>query len=309
MVYAPMCGNTSQSPTVSSGRLVCSWILSKPSQVGPKTVEGNVWTPGFSSPVFTPTGIRPAMLPCASAPAFVATGRTRDVITAWSYIMEFIMPYKPSVTKYWCESSPFASDPSSSLLIRLEKIWHARVTHASEKYRPGSEITLTPCSTGNSRSRESFTSPATAVRVTSLSLDAHDEVSAPENPPPMSRISIAGKPTRSAVSKATRANSRASLNAAGFVAPEPTWNAHPATFTPSAFAARSSGSTSAGSAPYLFPSTHRASGSSARSRSKTRMSGASAAIFASSPAESNVVRLTPELDTAARCLGSLHGLA
>ena len=170
-------------------------------------------------------------------------------------------------------------------------------------------MTRTPSAAGKRRSSDSFTSPATAVSVTSLSLDAWLEVSAPENPPPMSSTSIGGRPTRSAVSNATRAYSSASRNARGFVAPDPTWNAHPATFTPSALAARSRGSTSAGSAPYLFPSTQRASGSSARRRSKTRISGASAAIFASSPAESNVVMPTPDAETAARWRGSLHGLA
>jgi len=37
------------------------------------------------------------------------------------------------VTKYWCESSPGASEPSDSDRILREKIWHASVTHASEK--------------------------------------------------------------------------------------------------------------------------------------------------------------------------------
>mmetsp|Transcript_4452 Transcript_4452/g.18981 ORF Transcript_4452/g.18981 Transcript_4452/m.18981 type:complete len:220 (+) Transcript_4452:1132-1791(+) len=219
-----MCGNTSQSPTVSSGSAVCSWILSRPSQVGPKTVDGNVssWPGANVSPEFTPTGMSPFVFPAAKAAALVATGSTRDVIVAWSYMMEFIIPYSPSVTKYWCESSPGASDPSLSERIRREKIWHASVTHASEKYRPGSEMTRTPSRAGKRRSSDSFTSPATAVSVTSLSLDAWLEVSAPEKPPPMSSTSIGGRPSRSAVSNATRAYSSASRNAKGFVAPDPT---------------------------------------------------------------------------------------
>ena len=103
--------------------------------MGPKTVDGNVSRlPGANaSPELTPTGMSPPVLPCASAAALVATGSTRDVTVAWSYMMEFIIPYNPSVTKYWCESSPGASEPSDSDRILREKIWHASVTHASEK--------------------------------------------------------------------------------------------------------------------------------------------------------------------------------
>mmetsp|Transcript_4529 Transcript_4529/g.16079 ORF Transcript_4529/g.16079 Transcript_4529/m.16079 type:complete len:298 (-) Transcript_4529:2410-3303(-) len=247
--------------------------------------------------------------PAASAAAFVATGRRREFTVAWSYMIEFIMPYSPSDTKYWCESSPGASDPSSVLRILREKIMHASVTHASAKYRPGSEMTRTPSASGKRRSRDLFTSPATAASVTSSSFDASSALMLPLNPPPMSSTSIGGNPSSFAASNATRANSSASRNASGFVAPEPTWNDTPFTLTPSLFAASRSTLTSAGSAPYLFPSTHRASGSSARRRRRTFISGASAEIFSSSPTESNVVSDTPLPATAARCRGSLHGFA
>mmetsp|Transcript_33607 Transcript_33607/g.53898 ORF Transcript_33607/g.53898 Transcript_33607/m.53898 type:complete len:265 (-) Transcript_33607:2458-3252(-) len=263
-------------------------------------------------PVLTPGGMMAEKLPAASAAALVATGSTRDVTVAWSYMMLFIMPYRPSLTKYWWLSSPGASEPLASERMRRENTMHARVTHVSAKYRPGSEMTRTPSAAGKRRSSESFTSTATAVSVTSFSLDEPADASAepaPLKPPPMSSTFMVGRPRRAAVSKATRANSSASRNARGLVAPLPTWNATPATWTPRAWAARSSGSTSAGSAPYLLPRTQRASGSSARTRRSTRMSGASDAILCSSPSESNVVSDTPRPAAATRWRGSLHGLA
>mmetsp|Transcript_2157 Transcript_2157/g.9806 ORF Transcript_2157/g.9806 Transcript_2157/m.9806 type:complete len:225 (+) Transcript_2157:642-1316(+) len=222
-----------------------------------------------------PRGTMPARLPPASAAALVETGSMRAVMEAWSYMRQFIMPYNPSDTKYWCVSPPLTTLPSSSERMRREKTIVARVVVASAKYRPGSAMTRTPEETGKRLSRVALTMLATSVRVTSDSWVAATCLTEPEKPPPMSTTLSGGKPTRSAMSKASRALSSASRNALGLVAPDPTWKATPSTLTPRCFAAVSRGSISVGSAPYLLPRTHLASGSSARRRRSTFMSGES----------------------------------
>ena len=122
-----------------------------------------------------------------------------------------------------------ATEPSSSERMRREKTIVARVVVASAKYLPGSEMMRTPEDSGKNSSRAALTVLATSVRVTSESLVAATVLTEPEKPPPMSTSLRGGRPTRSAMSKARRALSRATRNARGLVAPDPTWKATPST--------------------------------------------------------------------------------
>mmetsp|Transcript_14660 Transcript_14660/g.41224 ORF Transcript_14660/g.41224 Transcript_14660/m.41224 type:complete len:249 (+) Transcript_14660:540-1286(+) len=188
-------------------------------------------------------------------------------------------------------------------LCLLANTWVTKAAEFFAKHRPGSPITLMPSSTGKSAS-------TVAVMTSGKPLNPMAPVSASTwhvIPPPMSSRET-WNPRFCAASITNRAFLMAVSKAIGSLAPLPTWNDTPVMRRPRFTAVLSNSGTSSSSAPYLFPSVQDADLSSDRMR-RTRLSfGATAAIFNSSPTESNVAGM-PRSSAKRRSRGNLAGLA
>mmetsp|Transcript_14548 Transcript_14548/g.24651 ORF Transcript_14548/g.24651 Transcript_14548/m.24651 type:complete len:242 (-) Transcript_14548:2032-2757(-) len=232
-----MLSNPSHSPSCRSGRATPRITVSRPSHVGPYSVVGNVGASSLGN-----------------------SGRTAT--TAWSYKMQLKEPYIPSMIQYSRVSLGAASASAGNWSrTRLENTCVHKVAMGSAMYRPGSDITRTPSLSGKNFSREELMASATALKATpSASADM------PEKPPPMSSKVNLVSPSSPATSNAAFAMETARGNAAGSVAPLPTWKLTPTTLRFRRRAALSRGTISSCSAPYLVPRGQRAVGSSALMR-------------------------------------------
>mmetsp|Transcript_45616 Transcript_45616/g.116706 ORF Transcript_45616/g.116706 Transcript_45616/m.116706 type:complete len:210 (+) Transcript_45616:730-1359(+) len=165
-------------------------------------------------------------------------------------------------------------------------------------------MTLTPQPSGKCTSSAALTASGTP----SMSTVPSSRSSA-FMPPPMSRM-VMSKPRAAAMSNTMRERSMASAKEAGFLLPLPTWKATPTTDSPreAAWSSRAAASSMV-STPYLLPRPQRASGSSARMRSRRRVSGECSAVLISSLALSNTETETPRAAAWRMSRGSLQQLA